>query len=598
MESCKSATPLLSAIVLGSRRDTRAAGEEAGIDMRIRDAIRSGRHLESIARVALVGAAAALLVLLGATFAFATGVTSLVSVGSDGVQGNDFSYAPGISADGRYVVFESGATNLVATDVHGVKSVYVRDLLLGTTEIVSVDSSGVPGNDFSDCQAISADGRFVAFRSQASNLVPDDTNGVTDIFVHDRVLGTTQRVSVSSSGEQGNAEIYYTPTSLSADGRYVAFGSTASNLTPHDVNGHSEDVFVRDVVAGTTELVSADAFGDSGNGWSIDPAISADGRYVAFRSEAANLVPDDTNGASDAFVRDRLAGTTERVSVNSAGEQANSAAWSPGMSADGRFVAFGSVASNLTPDDANDCWDVFVRDRETSTTSLASVSTWGGSGNSAYPANNWTPVISDDGRYVAFGSTASGLVPGDTNGIEDVFVRDRLAGITERLTVGLGSEQGSGNSPAISADGRWVVYRSYSPNLVEGDTNSTYDVFLADRSLDEGAIYVQTPQPGSTLAYSSVLSFRPRIRAISGGLKTHKVLGSYPVRIYRWRLVRKKWKAAGYVTASVRASGRGFRYSSRVAFNHPGRWRLRARCLATKQHPAAWSNGYIYITIK
>src|SRR5205823_5466864 len=233
-------------------------------------------------------------------------------------------------------------------------------------------SAGAEANGTSFAPAISADGRFVAFPSEATNLVPGDTNGVTDVFVRDRRTGTTERVSVSSAGAEANGTSF-TPA-ISADGRFVAFSSDATNLVGRDTNG-AVDVFVNDRMTGMTERVSVDSTGAQANAASIEqfcPALSGDGRFVAFESDATNLVPGDTNGVADVFVHDRLTATTERVSVDSAGAQANDKSDFPAISADGSVVAFVSTASNLVPDDTNvcgsfmtpgSCPDLFVRVR-------------------------------------------------------------------------------------------------------------------------------------------------------------------------------------------------------------------------------------------
>jgi Tol biopolymer transport system component len=416
------------------------------------------------------------------------GVTERVSVSTGGEQGNGQSIHPAVSADGRYVAFGSYASNLVPGGTNGYADVFARDRLAGTTELVSVSSSGGQGDYGSGGMApsISADGRYVAFVSEASNLVPGDTNAHQDIFVRDRLAGATMRVSVSSSGEQGDNDSRF--ASISGDGRYVAFHSYASNLVPGDTNG-TWDVFVRDRVLGVTERVSVSTGGEQTNGQSYYPSISGDGRYVAFQSDASNLVPGDTNGCFDVFVRDRLSGTTERVSVSSAEEQGNWHSQLPCISADGRYVAFHSSATNLVPGDTNvspygdPLPDVFVRDRAAGLTELVSVSTGGqqGNGGSGYPGLS----VSADGRYVAFDSEATNLVPGDTNGTWDIFVRDRLLGTTERVSVSTGGEQGNdysgGYAVSISADGRYVAFASYASNLVPGDTNGTWDVFVRDR---------------------------------------------------------------------------------------------------------------------
>ena len=236
-----------------------------------------------------------------------------VNVANDGTQGNDsyvYGACPAISADGRYVAFISSASNLVDGDTNGFADVFVRDRKTGTIERVSLADDGTQANASSALPEISADGRYVAFRSTASNLVPGDTNGFTDVFVYDREIGTIERVSVAADGTQGDNHSH--ASSISADGRYVSFASSDSNLVSGDTNNR-RDVFVRDRQAGTTERVSVANNGMQGNDDSMSPSISADGRYVAFWSGASNLVPGDTNGGSDIFVYDRQTHSIERV---------------------------------------------------------------------------------------------------------------------------------------------------------------------------------------------------------------------------------------------------------------------------------------------
>ena len=258
--------------------------------------------------------------LLLATTGAHAGQTTRVSVSTADAQGNQVSGPNAISADGRYVAFYSWADNLVVGDTNGMSDAFVRDRVTGKTTRVSVGSVGTQGNDMSFTSAISADGRYVAFMSHASNLVAWDTNGRGDAFVRDLVTGKTTRISVSSAGAQGNNTSY--PNAVSADGRYVAFSSSADNLVAGDTNG-TKDAFVRDRVTGKTTRVSVDSAGVQGNYGGSPSAISADGRYVAFTSNADNLVAGDTNGWGDAFVRDRVIGKTTRVSVSSAGTQGN-----------------------------------------------------------------------------------------------------------------------------------------------------------------------------------------------------------------------------------------------------------------------------------
>src|SRR3990172_8326886 len=264
--------------------------------------------------------------------------TLRVSVNSSGGQANDWSSSPSLSSDGRYVAFISNTSNLVPGDTNGVWDIFVHDQQTGVTERVSVDTNGNVGDGYSEQPSLSADGRYVAFMSWASNLVPGDTNGGWDIFVHDRQTGVTERVSVNSSGEQGNPYSYR--PSISADGRYVVFESGASNLVSGDTNG-TWDIFVHDRQTRVTKRVSVNSSGGQANDWSSSPSLSSDGRYVAFISNASNLILGDTNGVVDIFVHDQQTGVTERVSVDTNGIQGNGYSSSyydrPSISFDGRY---------------------------------------------------------------------------------------------------------------------------------------------------------------------------------------------------------------------------------------------------------------------
>jgi Tol biopolymer transport system component len=289
----------------------------------------------------------------------APGNTTRVSVASDGTQANGGSFTPSISANGRYVAFASIAVNLVSGDTNGVQDIFVHDRQTGATTLVSVAIDGSEGNGDSEEVSISADGRYVAFRSWASNLVSGDTNNLPDIFVRDRQTGQTTRVSVASDGTQAN-NFSFEP-SISADGRYVAFMSWANNLVSGDTNG-DWDIFVHDRQTGATIRVSVATGGGQAAGRSQRPSISADGRYVAFASSASNLVSGDTNNHPDIFVHDRQTGVTMRVSVASDGTQTYVFSFDPSISADGRYVAFGSEADNLVSGDTNGRYDIFVRE--------------------------------------------------------------------------------------------------------------------------------------------------------------------------------------------------------------------------------------------
>ena len=426
-----------------------------------------------------------------------TGATERVSVASDGSEGDMTSWGPApLSDDARHVAFESDATNLVAADTNGVRDVFVHDRQTARTskasnpdpsqpytERASVASDGSQADDDSYTSAVSADGSTVVFTSDAHNLVPGYTNPDWNggLYVRDRAGATTELVSVSSEGAPANAWGDYSP-SLSADGRFVSFESEADNLVGGDTNG-SGDVFVRDRQSGTTERASVASDGTEGDGWSYCASLSGDGRYVAFESEASNLVAGDTNGVADVFVRDRASGVTERVSVASDGSEGDGWAGCASISGDGRYVAFESDASNLVAGDTNGQTDVFARDRQSGTTEVVSVSPAGST------ADKYSSVgrgaISGDGRFVAFSSRATDLVVGDTNGQRDVFVRDRVTAQTERVSVGPGGVEANSYSdyyPAMSEDGSSVAFSSRASNLVGGDTNAKSDVFLWDMS--------------------------------------------------------------------------------------------------------------------
>ena len=347
------------------------------------------------------------------------GTPTRVSVASDGTEANgNADIGPAISAGGRYVAFFSVASNLVSGDTNGRADIFVHDLQSGATTRASVASDGTQANDQSnEPPAISADGRYVAFFSYATNLVSGDTNWVPDVFVHDTETGVTIRASVTSDGIEGNNTSEQ--PAISADGRYVAFVSLASNLASGDTNDLF-DVYLHDMQDGTTSRISVASDGAGGNGGSFNPALSADGRYVAFESEASNLVSGDTNGVVDVFVHDTQTGTTTRVSLAADGTEGNGRSVAPAISANGRYVTFSSFASNLISGDTNGAADVFVYDTQTGAVTRVSLPADGTEGN----GDSSDPAMSADGRHIAFSSIAFNLVVGDTNPGSDIFVVD------------------------------------------------------------------------------------------------------------------------------------------------------------------------------
>ncbi|MBK9316760.1 MAG: PD40 domain-containing protein [Acidobacteria bacterium] len=450
--------------------------------------------------------------------------TTRISVSSEGVQADGASGVSSLSADGRYVAFESGSTNLVAGDTNGLGGVFVHDRQTGTTTRVSVSSAGIEGNGPSGVPAISSDGRYVAFESDATNLVVGDTNGLGDVFVHDRQTSTTTRVSVSSAGIEGNG--YSQTAAISSDGRYVTFSSESSNLVAADTNG-DYDVFVHDRQTGATTRVSISSAGVEGNGASVVSTFSGDGRYVAFNSDATNLVTGDTNGMSDVFVHDLQTGMTTRVSVSLMGLEGNGGSYNPSLSSDGLFVAFSSDASNLVAGDTNGTWDVFVHDRQMGTTTRVSLSSTGMQGNGESGIGDH-PTISADGRFIVFDSEASNLVGDDTNGVRDVFVHDRQMGTTTRVSLSSTGMQGNGYYPAMSADGRFVTFTS-DANLVVDDTNSYPDVFVRDVvNTATGTSVVAEPVDSATLTTPVTVTFASVSNSGSTGLTTSSVGPTLP----------------------------------------------------------------------
>lgn len=430
----------------------------------------------------LVRSSGCLLTLLLASVAMAAprGKTERVSLDSHGEEcANGGSDDSTISATGRFVAFDSRAEDLVPGDTNGKFDIFARDRRTGKTRRVSVSSSGAEsiGGD-SYFPSISGNGRFIAFESSATNLVEGDTNDATDVFVHDLKTGKTTRVSVSSEGAQGNQTSDH--AAISANGRYVAFESLATNLVEGDTNLRT-DILVHDRKTKRTVRVSVDSNGVQANGACLQPSISAKGRSVAFYSEATNLVEGDTNGCTDVFVHDLKSGVTTRLSVTTSGEQVtHGESTYPSISANGRFVAFSSSATDLVPDDTNGERDVFVVDRKTGVVTRESVDS---NGAQATTGGSDEPALSRTGRFLAFRSHASNLVANDTNAIADTFLRDRKTGKTTRVSVGSHGAQATQDSyyVAISGNGKCVIFTSSAENLVADDTNQESDTFVRVR---------------------------------------------------------------------------------------------------------------------
>jgi Tol biopolymer transport system component len=428
-----------------------------------------------------------------------TGAATVGSVAWDGGEANHNSFDPVISADGRYVAFASQATNLVPGDTNGFNDIFVRDLQTGTNTRVSVSSAGEQSNSVSHGPAISADGRYVAFYGGGSNLVPGDTNGTWDVFVRDTVAGTTERVSISTAGAESPC-CASTDASITADGRYVAFLSQG-RLDP-SVNNNGQEIYVRDRVAGTTTLVRPAADGSLSNG--IRHAdISADGRFIAFQSSATNIVPPDANGsAHDVFVKDLVAGTTTLVSQATDGTQGNHDSWMPSISANGRYVAFHSWANNLVPGDTNTqpSYDVFVRDTLLGTTTRVNLTPAGGEAD----GSSTTASISADGSLVYFESTATNLYPNDlVNGFQDVFLagpRYPGGGDTAGASFRYAADAYEGGEPAGAVT--ITVMRTGSPC-----STATVQFATADGTATAGSDYTPSSGTLTFLADQSFRTF-------------------------------------------------------------------------------------------
>jgi Tol biopolymer transport system component len=406
--------------------------------------------------------------------------TKRVSIAPDGSQLNRSSGLPIISGTGRFVAFSSKSPTLVPGDTNKTTDVFVWDRDAGTTERVSVGSTGEQAEGTSLPTSISPDGRFVAFNSDAPNLVENDgvpTNleGALDVFVHDRETNETERISVNTQGDPAE----FAPSfggKITPDGRYVAFGSAAQNLDPLDTD-INYDIFVRDRELGTTEMVSLTSTGEETMLFTMSPSISADGRFVAFDAND-ELTPDDTNRAADVFVRDRTLGTTTLVSLRTDGSVGAKGGVDPEITPDGRFILFYSQ-SKLVAADTNRSGDAYLRDLQSGKTMLVSRNHSGRVGN----GHSFPNDISSDGRYVLFVSMASKIVPGDTNGEFDYFIYDRVEKRPVRVNVNNRGRQARGDKSfniqaTISDDGAWVAFESSAYNLVRNDTNNAYDVFL------------------------------------------------------------------------------------------------------------------------
>jgi len=398
------------------------------------------------------------------------GTTTVVSVDKQGRVGLYPSTQPAISADGHFVAFESNW--LVSEDTSPDEDVYVHNRQTGQPELISVASDGTLGNGSSHSPDVSGDGRYVVFASNATNLITGDTNHNLDVFLHDRQTGSTSRISVDSDG---NAVSWASNKPvISSDGRYVAFRSLGDFETGLVTEGY--DLFLKDRQTGEVTLVSATYNGSLNLRNAEDPFISTNGDYILFWSDGDTFVASDDNDASDVFFYDRRADELSLVSVSSDGEQGNMSSKVASVTTDGRYVAFVSEASNLVAGDTNAKADIFVHDRQTGETSRISI----GLAGEETDGNSMHPQLSADGRYIVFASSATNLVAGDTNNRDDIFVYDRETEGIRLASMSTAGIQGNDSSSLldISADGQHIAFQSAADNLIADDDNHNDDIFV------------------------------------------------------------------------------------------------------------------------
>ena len=412
-----------------------------------------------------------------------TGDVQRVSTNASGGQANGQPYSdPVWSPDGTRVAFLSDADDLVPGDTNNATDVFVKTLASGVIQRVSTDAAGAQGNrDAADGPSWSPDGSKIAFTSRATNLVPDDFMGAEDVFIKTLATGAIERISTDATGFQADGSSY--DPAWSPDGTKVAFDSEAENLVPDDTN-NTTDIFVKTLATGAIQRISTDAAGGQASGgmWGVhfssDPAWSPDSTKVAFLSSVDNLVPGDTNNATDAFVKTLATGAIQRISTDASGSQSNEdcsygLSWSP----DGTKIAFTSDASNLVPGDTNSDPDVFIKTIGTGSIELISTNSTGTQGNGdSYGPVSWSP----DGSRIAFTSFAANLVPGDANNAPDVFVKTLATGASQLISADATGAQGDASSddPAWSPEGTKIAFLSVADNLVPGDTNGMNDVFV------------------------------------------------------------------------------------------------------------------------
>ncbi|MBI1294387.1 hypothetical protein GC175_05450 [bacterium] len=431
-------------------------------------------------------------------------IRPLINIGS----GNGNTLALSLSGDGQFIAFASEASDLLPEDTNNATDIFIYNRTLKQINRGSLpeEGQGDEGNGPSYKPSLSEDGRFVAFESDATNLVLGDTNNRRDIFVRDLVSGRTERVSVSTAQAQANGDSF--APSISGDGRWVVFESDATNLVAGD-NNSSRDVFLYDRRNKETRLISKTSVGGPANRDSYLPMISADGRWVVFESLATNLVVQDTNNVTDIFLHHLATNVTQRISVGFGGE-ANGPSTLAGISATGDFVVFRSFANNLVDNDRNQSWDLFLYVTATHVLEMISVSSDGTQGNARFSNPEVEPArasVSSDGKYVLFQSDATNLVENDTNGRMDVFMRDRTSRTTVRVSVADSGAQATHHAhrPAMSSDGRYTAFVSAAP-LTQSTTNGYASVYFKDQ---EDLPPTPTPTPTTTATPTATATATP-----------------------------------------------------------------------------------------
>jgi hypothetical protein len=402
------------------------------------------------------------------------GTISLASTSDAGVKGDKLSSSPHLSAAGTKVAFDSRATNLDPADSDAVYDIYVKDLVTGDIVLASTSDDGKKANAASNGPSLSGDGDTVAFFSYATNLDPADTDFVIDIYVKNLVTGDISLASTSDEGDKGNGTSR--DPELSHDGTMVTFWSSATNLDPADTDV-DDDVYVKSLATGDLTLASTSSDGVKGNGFSAGPALSAQGRVVAFSSSSTNLHPNDGDSGSDVYVKDLSTGHVMLASASTEGVTGDDDSFLPSLASGGALkVAFWSYARNLVPADSDSHADIYVKDLGSGEIVLASTSSEGVKGD----ADSYSPVLSASGQAVAFYSFARNLHPADADVASDIYVKDLSTGEIALASTSERGIKGDRNSyvATLSRDGTVAGFSSYARNLHPGDTDGIADIYV------------------------------------------------------------------------------------------------------------------------